>query len=178
MSAIERHQPSVVAIADGEFNQSLAVWHKEILHVLGLGVRVLGASSMGALRAAECDVYYGMEGVGLIYEWFRDGVLTDDDEVALLHGPAESDWVNLSWPMVNVRATVGKLQEAGEGLDATAAELILAATKGLEFGNRTEPALARRVRELGRTDGAELRPWSPATMSTRSASTPGARSGS
>ncbi len=63
LSAVDRHQPGVVGIVDGEFGQSLSVWHKEILHVLGRGVRVFGASSMGALRAAECDVY-GMEGVG------------------------------------------------------------------------------------------------------------------
>ena len=30
-----------------------------------------------------------MSGVGRIYEAFRDGILEDDDEVAVLHGPEE-----------------------------------------------------------------------------------------
>ena len=55
-----------ILIVDGEFGQSLSVWHKEILHALHRGIRVVGASSMGALRAAELD-RFGMEGVGEIY---------------------------------------------------------------------------------------------------------------
>ena len=109
LSAVDRYRPAAVAIIDGEFSQSLSVWHKEILFALGQGIRVFGASSMGALRAAECDVY-GMVGVGQIYEWYRDGVLVDDDEVALVHGSEDDGWRNLSWPMVNVRATVDELR--------------------------------------------------------------------
>ena len=43
---------------------------------------------MGALRAAELHAF-GMRGVGRIFEAFRDGELEDDDEVAVVHGPAE-----------------------------------------------------------------------------------------
>src|SRR5690349_21723621 len=60
-TAVEHHRPRAVLIVDGEFSQSLSVWHKEILHAIHLGIRVLGASSMGALRAAELD-RFGMEG--------------------------------------------------------------------------------------------------------------------
>jgi len=52
------------------------------------GIHVFGAASIGALRAAELDVF-GMRGIGDIYEAFRDGLLEDDDEVAVLHGPEE-----------------------------------------------------------------------------------------
>ena len=31
-----------------------------------------------------------MRGVGRIFEAYRDGELTDDDEVALIHGPPET----------------------------------------------------------------------------------------
>ncbi len=92
--------------------RALSVWHKEVLHAIDLGVRVLGASSMGALRAAELD-RFGMEGVGEIYAYYRDGWLTADADVALLHGAAEDDYRPLSWPMVNVRATVGALAADG-----------------------------------------------------------------
>ena len=44
---------TVIAIIDGVFEQVPSVWHKEVLYALSLGVHVFGASSMGALRAAE-----------------------------------------------------------------------------------------------------------------------------
>ena len=63
-----------VGIIDGEFFQSLAVSTMEILPLLDRGVQVFGASSMGALRAVECEAY-GMVGVGEIFAWFRDGLV-------------------------------------------------------------------------------------------------------
>src|SRR5262249_29172169 len=49
-----------IGLVDGLFGSERSVWHKEILVALSDGVRVLGASSMGALRAVECD-QFGME---------------------------------------------------------------------------------------------------------------------
>lgn len=49
-----------------------AVWHKELLYTLQEGVEVCGASSMGALRAAELESF-GMLGVGVIFQAYRDG---------------------------------------------------------------------------------------------------------
>ena len=39
-------------------------------------------------------------------EDFRDGVSQDDDEVAVLHGPAELGYPSVTEPMVNIRATL------------------------------------------------------------------------
>ena len=66
---------------------------------------MFGAASMGALRAAELAAF-GMEGVGAIFEAFREGVLEDDDEVAVIHGPAEFGYPVLSEAMVNIRRTL------------------------------------------------------------------------
>jgi hypothetical protein len=51
-----RHQlgADVIAMIDGVHSQRLPAWHCEILDVLADGARVLGAASMGALRAVEC----------------------------------------------------------------------------------------------------------------------------
>ncbi|XNL77601.1 TfuA domain-containing protein [Actinomadura madurae] len=95
----------VVGVIDGYFHQRMAVRHKEIFAALAGGVRVLGASSIGALRAAEMD-RYGMEGVGQIYADYRAGLVVGDDEVALLHGPAEAGYPAFSQPLVNIRATL------------------------------------------------------------------------
>ena len=77
-----RSRPRAIGIIDGYFSGAPSVWHKEILWAISEGVPVFGSASMGALRAAELHSY-GMRGVGRIFEAFRDGVLEDDDEVAV-----------------------------------------------------------------------------------------------
>ncbi len=160
MSAVDRYRPQVVAVIDGEFTQSLAVWHKEILQGLAAGISVVGASSMGALRAAECDVY-GMIGVGKVYEWYRDGVLTDDDEVALLYRPEDEGWQNLSWPLVNVRATTEQLCRERR-MEADTAEAVIQALKPLYFGDRCEARLTDELSRV-RAGGGRRRPDAVAT---------------
>ncbi len=95
-------RPTAIAIIDGYFELVPAVWHKEILLALESGVHVFGAASMGALRAAELDVF-GVKGIGQIYKWYASGYLEDDDEVAVVHGPADQGYRELSDAMVNVR---------------------------------------------------------------------------
>jgi hypothetical protein len=95
----------VIGLVDGYFEATPTVWHKEILWAMAQGIHVFGASSIGALRAAELDVF-GMRGIGRVYEDFRDGALTDDDEVAVLHGPAELGYPAVTEAMVNIRATL------------------------------------------------------------------------
>jgi hypothetical protein len=92
----------IIAIVDGFFEQVPSVWHKEILYALSHGVHVFGASSMGALRAAELQSF-GMVGVGRIFEAYRDGACEDDDEVAVVHAGQEFGFEALSEAMVNVR---------------------------------------------------------------------------
>ncbi|MEF1228980.1 TfuA-like protein, partial [Vibrio fortis] len=98
-------QPNVIVLIDGYFESVPAVWHKEILYALSLGIKVYGCSSMGALRASELT-NYGMEGSGSVFEDYINGVLEDDDEVALVHGPSELAYPHISTPMVNIRATL------------------------------------------------------------------------
>ena len=102
-AALDR--PAAIGLIDGYFEIVPTVWHKEILWAMDAGIHVFGAASSGALRAAELDSF-GMRGVGRIYEDFRDGVLQDDDEVAVLHGPAELGYPSVTEPMVNIRATL------------------------------------------------------------------------
>ncbi|NIS83192.1 MAG: TfuA-related McrA-glycine thioamidation protein [Anaerolineales bacterium] len=101
-----------IILIDGLFNGVPSIWHREILDALCEGIRVLGASSMGALRAAELH-RFGMEGYGTVFEWYRDGLLDSDDEVALIHGPEETGFHPLSEPLVNIRATLSQALEAG-----------------------------------------------------------------
>src|ERR1043165_6997930 len=76
------------ALLAGVFHGAPSIWQREILAALDEGIDVLGASSMGALRAAELHSL-GVVGHGTIFEWYRDGVITGDDEVALQHADEE-----------------------------------------------------------------------------------------
>ena len=107
-----RERPRAIGIIDGVFHAQASVWHKEVLWALAQGIAVFGAASLGALRAAELAPF-GMRGIGTIFEAFRDGVLEDDDEVAVAHGDEASGYRLLCQPMVNIRATLAAAERAG-----------------------------------------------------------------
>ena len=106
-------RPAIIGIIDGYFEVTPTVWHKEILWAMTQGIHVYGSASIGALRAAELYPF-GMTGVGRIFAAYRDGILTDDDEVAVLHGPKELGYPAVTEAMVNIRATLDK--SAAEGI--------------------------------------------------------------
>lgn len=112
----------VIGIIDGVFESGPAVWHKEILFAMAAGCQVLGASSMGALRAAECW-RFGMIGVGAIFEDYRSGKRSSDADVALIHGPAELGYAPLSVPLVDVDDGIDRLLSATMIPAATASSL-------------------------------------------------------
>lgn len=101
-----------VAIVDGFFEQVPAVWHKEILYAIESGIAVYGASSMGALRAAELHPF-GMQGVGRVFEAYRDLLIEDDDEVAVAHATREEGYRSLSTAMVSIRFGLERLLTTG-----------------------------------------------------------------
>jgi hypothetical protein len=125
-----REGPDAIGLIDGYFDAVPSVWHKEILWAMAQGIRVYGAASLGALRAAELAPF-GMIGVGWVFEQFRDGVLTDDDEVAVLHAPAELDYRSLSVAMVDIRATLVAAVREGVVSGETAVTLTASAKERL-----------------------------------------------
>ena len=137
-----------VGIVDGEFDQALAVAPREILALLRRGVAVLGASSMGALRAAELSDL-GMRGVGRIFEMYRDEEVTADDEVAVIYD-SESQRA-LSEPLVNIRCSVRRAVEEGDVTPAEA-RLIVEAAAALLYPDRAYPrVLADAGARVGRS---------------------------
>lgn len=124
-----------VAIIDGFFEQVPAVWHKEILYAIEKGVAVYGASSMGALRAAELHGF-GMRGIGRVFEAYRDLVIEDDDEVAVAHATREEGYRSLSTAMVSIRFGLGQLFESGR-LDAEQHDMLCAYAKSQHYNIRS-----------------------------------------
>jgi hypothetical protein len=131
--------PKRVAIVDGEFHQHLAVSPREILMLLRLGTVVYGASSMGALRAAELSAY-GMVGVGRIFQMYRDGEIAADDEVALLYDP-ESE-LAISEPLANIRCAVRRLMNDG-ALSTSCGETLIDVAAALPYPERRYGTIVR-----------------------------------
>lgn len=99
-----------VCIIDGVFHNTLAITVREIAKALQMGVKIYGASSMGALRASEC-VSIGMEGVGRIFEQYQSGECQSDADVALVFDPISYE--NISTPLVNVKYGLKQAHQAG-----------------------------------------------------------------
>lgn len=98
-------KPEAIVLIDGYFENTPAVWHKEILYALEKGILVFGTASMGAIRAAELSAY-GMMGIGKVFEHFNDGILADDDEVAVTHHGHKLQYQAISLPFVNIRSSL------------------------------------------------------------------------
>lgn len=140
-----------IALIDGFFDHCPAPWHKEILAVMEAGICVVGASSMGALRAAELDGH-GMVGIGTIYRAYRQGLLTGDDEVALVHAPERLGWEPLSVPMIEVRATLA-LALRRRLVDLTEARRLRRLAHDIHFVDRDWPLLCATWLSAGADEG-------------------------
>jgi len=156
-----QEKPAAIAIIDGFFENVPAVWHKEILFALSQGIPVLGAASMGALRAAELHAF-GMEGVGAVFQAYADGRLEDDDEVAVTHGPVELGYPVLSEAMVNMRRTLSDAHAAGV-LTGQARAQLQELAKELPYRERNYGRLLREAEEEGMDpdDIRAFRDWLP-----------------
>ncbi len=135
-----------IAIVDGLFGNVPSVWHKEILFAISRGAEVIGAASMGALRAAEL-FRFGMVGIGRIYRLYRRGLWTDDDEVAVTHASAEFDYRALSEPMANIRFTLRNLRRS-RIVDPRVSSALENRQKQRHFSDRTRETLQHDATDL------------------------------
>lgn len=147
LSVAAQFRPRVIGLIDGFFSQELSTWHKEILYALSQGIVVLGASSMGALRAAE-TADFGMVGVGKIFERYKSGEIIDDDEVVLIHGPKEENYIPLSLPLINIRFTL-ELAKRENRFPSAICEAYLTLAKSLHYPNRTWERIGLEAKEKG-----------------------------
>jgi hypothetical protein len=163
--AARDYRPRAIALIDGRFATVPAVWHREILWAMAEArVRIYGAASMGALRAAELDAY-GMMGVGKVYESYRIGryapftdPFEDDDEVAVRHGPPETGCIPVSYAMVDVRETLAAAEVAGL-IGPGVRDQLAMTLKRLHFPNRSLDRLAQAAAALPASEGAALAAW-------------------
>ena len=127
----------IIGLIDGLYGDCAAVWHKEILFALSRGVIVVGAASMGALRAAECATF-GMIGVGAVFEAYRDGIRVSDADVAVTHAPSDLGFKPLTVALVDVEQT---LKECPANVSVFEKTKLLDAARRLHFSKRTWRAI-------------------------------------
>jgi thiazole/oxazole-forming peptide maturase SagD family component len=131
-------------ILDGEFSQSWSVSVSEIRRVIEQGAVVCGASSMGALRAAEAHPV-GMLGHGWIFERYVSGEISADDEVALTFDVQTQR--ALTEPLVNIRWCLQRALVSGV-IDAKEHGELLELARSLPFERRSWRALRAADRAL------------------------------
>ncbi|HZS85219.1 MAG TPA: TfuA-like protein [Stellaceae bacterium] len=161
MARIAGADVGAIGLVDGAFESTASPWHKEILWLLSRNVAVFGAASLGALRAVEL-ARFGMVGIGRVFAAYRDQVLEDDDEVAVLHGPEGVGYIALTEALVNIRATAERAR-AAKILDDAAAGAVTAAAKALFYKDRVWSRVLQqaRARGLEARAAASLASWLP-----------------
>ena len=120
-----------IVLIDGYFSWTPSVWHKEILYALKSGVQVIGAASMGALRAAEL-VDYGMQGYGDVFNYYQHTPIADDADVALFFPAGLPDQATV--PLINIRLSLSST-------DKGQAERIIRSLDHLHYSQRTWEAI-------------------------------------
>lgn len=95
--------PGRVILLDGLFGSRMAVAPTECRRLLERGFSLYGASSMGALRAAELWSC-GMIGIGEIYTLLRADVIRSDAELAVGYHPDSHEELTVS--LVHLRAVL------------------------------------------------------------------------
>ena len=145
-----------IGIIDGYFEDRPSIWHKEIIYALDLGVNVIGASSIGALRAVECEKF-GMIGVGEIYQKYKNNEYCRDDYVSVLHSPKELNYRPLTDAHVNIEATLREAYKHDK-LNKKNFDKLNGISQALYFKDRTYEAILK-ISNLSHKTNEVLSSW-------------------
>ena len=111
-TVIEETKVDGIILADGYFYENYSPMHREIIFAINSGIKVIGCSSMGALRAVELE-NHGMIGHGEVFEFYKKYPETSDDEVGLIH-EATYPYSPITIPLINLRVLLTKLKKPSE----------------------------------------------------------------
>ncbi len=162
LAALRKYHPAAIGLLDCDLPyRSLPTWHKEILYALDAGVRVVGAASVGAHRAAEL-ASFGMEGVGSIFRRVASGELERDDEVLGDWEMNGGDVKRLSAPLVVMRDILNAAATE-RILPETTVRALIRAAEGLFWRRRTWNALldSHVAKALPGSDIERFHDWLP-----------------
>ena len=150
-----------ILLIDGVFHHDLAPSPKECYEA-AQRIPMFGASSMGALRAAECWPY-GFTPLGIIARWYIREVIDGDDEVAVLTHPQTQAAITV--PSVNVRYVAmlarrrGVLSRDEERALVSKARSVFYMDRSWEDVLEMTPLHARPAIECIAKDEGDLKRW-------------------
>ncbi len=112
ISSVEYYKPDIIGIIDDYCGQSESVWHNEIIYILEKGIKIFGASGVGAIRAAELE-RFGMVGIGEIFKFYKSLMTSSDEEIVSLFDE-KNNYQRITEPLINIRFTLEKLKNKME----------------------------------------------------------------
>lgn len=142
---LEPSENDIVVLIDGVYQHCAPLRHKEILAYLDKGVTILGAASMGALRAVELAPF-GMIGIGRVYESVAAGKVTADADVAVLQDMDTGR--RLTVAQISFRMAAAHLREIAV-LPAEAEAALVQMSAEIHFTERSRPRLLCEANAAG-----------------------------
>ncbi|MFZ3231539.1 MAG: TfuA-like protein [Pseudobdellovibrio sp.] len=132
----------VIGIIDGEFLQNLSVSPTEIQDAMRCGLSIYGASSMGAMRAAELS-QFGMIGCGSIFEQISKDPYFQDDKLGQIF---YEDLSHVSMPFMDFFLGIKDLVQRRIVSPKESSEIVQLYKK-LHFSERTYAALKSQIQK-------------------------------
>lgn len=124
----------IFLIIDGVFGGPLAIPPREVIDVIQDGAVVVGASSMGALRAADCSPA-GALGIGMVYRLYRLRAISSENEVAVTFRE-DQPYPSLTEPLINIRVALRRAVKRGLMTSADSLSIV-AAAESKHYSQRT-----------------------------------------
>lgn len=137
LDAVDADACDEVILIDGVLVYEHPPSPSEVHRLVARGIRVVGAASLGALRAAELSAL-GVRGVGWVFEEFRSGRVTADDELVARLDPRTGQATTLF--LINLRYAAGCLTDDAV-LTVDQADRFLSSMAALHFEQRTAAQL-------------------------------------
>src|SRR5918999_1329818 len=123
-----------VGFVDGVFLQDYPPTPIEVYHLIRKnGVLLVGAASLGALRAVELEKF-GMVGIGKIFQLYKTGKVNADDEVAVTFA-SEGDYQLQSEAMIDIRYNLYLAHKKGV-INEKAKSMLVRLAKEIYFPHR------------------------------------------
>lgn len=129
---------SLFVVIDGVFSNTLSISPREVVDVISDGATFIGVSSMGALRAADCQPA-GAFGYGNIFRLFHQQIISSEDEVAVIYNP-EVPYPPYSEPLINLRIALRRAKRKNLIKDKDCQRIIFSANN-LHYSERTWTAV-------------------------------------
>ena len=123
-----------IGFVDGVFLQDYPPTPIEVYHLARKkGVILVGAASLGALRAVELEKF-GMVGIGKIFQLYKTGKVNADDEVAVTFA-SEGDYQLQSEAMIDIRYNLYLAHKKGV-INEKAKSMLVRLAKEIYFPHR------------------------------------------